>query len=99
MTVQRYMQPVAIHRIHAERLLLTDDDNRWFLWMGEADQEPVGIPQGLAAYLLERRELLPLELHQRMVRGGRPARARAGAGGGHRRARLHPLAKFRQRKP
>jgi len=66
MTVQRYMQPVAIHRIHAERLLLTDDDNRWFLWMGEADQEPVGIPQGLAAYLLERRELLPLELHQRM---------------------------------
>jgi hypothetical protein len=66
MTVQRYMQPVAIHRLHPERLLLTDDTDRWFLWQGEADREPVEIPQALAFWMLDREELLLLELHQRM---------------------------------
>ena len=66
MTVQRYMQPVAVHRSHLERLLLTDDTDRWFLWMGEHDADPVEIPQELAFYLLDREELQMLELHQRM---------------------------------
>lgn len=66
MTVQRYMQPTAVHRTHPERLLLTDDTDRWFLWMGEADAEPIEIPRELASYYLDRVELQPLELHQRM---------------------------------
>jgi hypothetical protein len=66
MTVQRYMQPVAVHRSHFERLLLTDDTERWFLWMGEHAADPVEIPQELAFYLLDREELQLLELHQRM---------------------------------
>ncbi len=66
MTVQRYMQPVAVHRSHVERLLLTDDNDEWFLWMGEHDADPVEIPQELAFYLLDRDEMQLLELHQRM---------------------------------
>jgi hypothetical protein len=66
MTVQRYMQPVAVHRSHLERLLLTDDTDGWFLWMGDHDADPVEIPQELAFYLLDREELQLLELHQRM---------------------------------
>jgi hypothetical protein len=60
------MQPVAIHRAHPERLLLIDDDSRWFLWLGEPDTEPVEMPFPLATYLLDRREMQPLEMHQRL---------------------------------
>jgi hypothetical protein len=79
MTVQRYMQPVAIHRLHPERLLLTDDTDRWYVWMGEVDTEPVEVAEDLAFYLLNRRELQPLELHQRMwfVVADLPVRERA----------------------
>jgi hypothetical protein len=66
MAVKRYMQPVAVHRSHFERLLLTDDAERWFLWMGEIDADPVEIPRELAWYLVDREELQLLELHQRM---------------------------------
>jgi hypothetical protein len=57
---------VAVHRSHLERLLLTDDTDRWFLWMGEHDADPVEIEQELAFYLLDREELQLLEMHQRM---------------------------------
>lgn len=66
MTVQRYMQPIAVHRAFPERLLLTDDTLRWFLWMGEADAAPIEVSRDLAYYLLDREELQALELHQRM---------------------------------
>jgi hypothetical protein len=66
MTVQRYMQPTAVHRMHPERLLLTDDADRWFLWMGEANADPIEIPRALAFYYLDRPEMQPPELHQRM---------------------------------
>jgi hypothetical protein len=60
------MQPVAVHRVHAERLLLTDDDARWFLWMGEEGVEPIEIPRRLAQYLRGHAEMCPLEAGQRM---------------------------------
>lgn len=66
MIAQRYLQPVAIHRSHVERLLLTDDTDLWYLWMGELDADPVEIPRELAFYLLDREEMQMLELHQRM---------------------------------
>jgi hypothetical protein len=66
MTLQRYLQPVAIHRMHAERLLLTDDEARWFLWMGEADADPIEIPARLAMYLMDRSVMHQLGATQRM---------------------------------
>jgi hypothetical protein len=66
MIAQRYLQPVAVHRSHVERLLLTDDTDLWFLWMGEHDVDPVEIPRELAFYLLDREEMQMLECHQRM---------------------------------
>ena len=66
MTVERYMQPIAVHRVHDERLLLHDEEGHCFLWAGEPEQGPTEIPQVLAHYLLHRRELLVLAPHQRM---------------------------------
>ena len=80
MTVQRYMQPVAIHRMHAERLILIDDDARWFLWVGEEGTGPIEIPHCLAHYLMDRREMEPLEAPQKMwfVLADLPVREPAG---------------------
>jgi hypothetical protein len=61
MTMKRYFQPVAIHRTESERLLLTDDAKQWYLWLGEADGDPVQIPEALAWYLTGRDEMQRLE--------------------------------------
>jgi hypothetical protein len=66
MRLERYMQPIGVHRTHEERLLLHDEEGRCYLWAGEADGEPSEIPNGLAHYLLHRREMLVLAPHQRM---------------------------------
>lgn len=62
MTRKRYFQPVAIHRTESERLLLTDDTKQWYLWLGEADDDPVHIPETLAWYLTGREEMQRLEV-------------------------------------
>lgn len=54
---QQYVQPVAQHVRHPERLLLRDAGDGWFLWVGQLDKEPVAIEPGLAAYLLDRPEI------------------------------------------
>lgn len=61
MTRLKYMQPVAAHRNCSRRLLLTDDNSRWFLWLGEENGTPVEIPEPLAWYLAGRPELQRLE--------------------------------------
>lgn len=66
MALERYMQPIAVHRRHEERLLLHDDEGRCYLWAGEPDQDPAEIPQVLAHYLLRRCEMLVLAPQQRM---------------------------------
>lgn len=66
MRLERYMQPIAVHRTHAERLLLHDDQGNWYLWSGEAGADPIEIPQMLGHYLMIRRELDVLAPHQRM---------------------------------
>lgn len=66
MTLQRYMQPVAVHGAHPERLLLADEDARWFLWMGESGLGPIEISRELAAYLLDLPVMWVLEASQRM---------------------------------
>jgi hypothetical protein len=57
----QYMKPVAVHRDSGRKLMLLDDDGRWFLWLGIEKVSPVLIPEGLAEYLLSRPELIPLE--------------------------------------
>lgn len=66
MRLERYMQPIAVHRTHEERLLLHDEAGRCFLWAGEPDEDPTEIPPALAHYFLHRREMLVLAPHQRM---------------------------------
>jgi len=57
---QHYVQPVAQHVNHPERLLLRDAGDEWFLWTGQSDEEPIAIEPELAAFLLSRPELTPL---------------------------------------
>ncbi|HYH11353.1 MAG TPA: hypothetical protein VD789_03275 [Thermomicrobiales bacterium] len=80
MTLPVYMQPVAVHRIHSERLILTDGDARCYLWVGEEGTGPIEIPQALARYLVCRTEMTLLEVPQRMwfVLDDLPVRERAG---------------------
>lgn len=61
MTTMKYFQPVAFHRTESERLLLTDEASRWYLWLGDQDGSPMLIPDGLAWYLTGRPEILRLE--------------------------------------
>lgn len=66
MTLERYMQPVAIHLLHDERLILLDEDGNWYLWIGEADADPIGIPHRMAHYLMDCKEMQCLEPGQQM---------------------------------
>ena len=59
---QRYVQPMAQHVAHPERLLLRDQRDQWFLWAGQLDEEVVAIEPELAAYILNRPEIAPLPL-------------------------------------
>jgi hypothetical protein len=66
MLAERYVQPIAVHRTHAEHLLLHDAEGRYHLWRGEVATDPLVIPQSLAHYLMRRREMRVLEARQRM---------------------------------
>lgn len=66
MALEQYMQPVAVHRTRPERLLLRDDEAGWYLWTGEAGDEPVDIPASLGRFLMYRPEMQILECCQRM---------------------------------
>jgi len=81
MTLQVYMQPVAVHCIHSERLILTDCDQRCYLWVGEEGTGPIEIPRELACYLVSRPEMILLDGPQRMwfVIDDLPVRERAGS--------------------
>lgn len=57
-----YVCPMACHRDIPERLLLTDLNGSWFLWMGdEAAMEPLDVPPELADWIAGRPEMTALE--------------------------------------
>lgn len=57
-----YVCPVACHRDISERLLLTDSDGAWFLWMGdETATEPIGVSHRLARWIAARPEMVALD--------------------------------------
>jgi hypothetical protein len=50
-----YVQPIAQHVDHPERLLLRGADGRWYLWSGDRlESALVEIPSATAAWLLVR---------------------------------------------
>lgn len=59
---QRYVQPIAQHVAHPERLLLRDERDQWYLWAGQMDEDVVEIEAELAAYILRRPEIAALPL-------------------------------------
>ena len=51
--IEDYLQPMAQHVAHLERLLLRGADGRWYLWTGEEpDAPPVEIPAATATWML-----------------------------------------------
>lgn len=56
-----YVQPVASHTCHPERLLVRDETGRFHLWQGTGEAM-MDIPSELASWIIERAEMLPLPL-------------------------------------
>ena len=58
-----YLQPLAQHRYHPERLLLRSAGGRSFVWFGEDPRAlPEEIEPATAAWMLEQGTLRPLSL-------------------------------------
>jgi hypothetical protein len=59
MIAPTYIQPVAYHRDHVHRLLLTDEVGAWFLWHGDF----TGLTEidcSLAQWIYQRPEIYPM---------------------------------------
>jgi hypothetical protein len=60
--IDDYLQPIAQHVDHPERLLLRDGEGRWFVWTGERPEEaPAEIPAATAEWLLTQAGLEVIE--------------------------------------
>lgn len=55
-TTRHYVQPIACHEDHPERLLFLDVEGQAYLWHGDG-REPELIPAPLAAWLCSRLEM------------------------------------------
>lgn len=55
-----YVQPVASHRQHPERLLLRDSLGEWFIWFGDG-REIETIPAPTAMWMASRPEMYQLQ--------------------------------------
>ncbi len=54
-----YVQPVAYHRFDTGRLLVKDESDVWYLWMGEIDGL-IEIDRQLARWIYQRPEIYPV---------------------------------------
>ena len=76
-----YMQPLAQHRNHPERLLLRGADGRVYVWFGDnPDAAPAEIDRAVARWFLQRPDLIRLPtpgiwLHATDLPLAAPARA------------------------
>ena len=51
--IEDYLQPIAQHTEHPERLLLRSAEGRWYVWTGERPQDlPAEIATATAAWML-----------------------------------------------
>ncbi|MBA2776650.1 MAG: hypothetical protein H0U31_07970 [Chloroflexia bacterium] len=53
-----YVRPVAYHRSDADKLLLKDEQDRWYLWRGD-DAGLIEIERAMAQWIYERPEIFP----------------------------------------
>jgi len=58
-SLSTYVQPLASHMEHPERLLVRDQQGCWYLWFGDG-QEMTGITDDLASWIAERPEMVRL---------------------------------------
>ncbi len=54
-----YVRPVAYHRLAQDRLLVKDESESWYLWMGD-DAGLIEIDQRLAQWIYQRPEIYPV---------------------------------------
>lgn len=54
-----YVQPVAYHRFAKDRLLLKDESDTWYLWMGDTSGL-IEIDHQLAKWIYQRPEIYPV---------------------------------------
>ncbi len=54
-----YLRPVAYHRFATDRLLLKDESESWYLWMGDS-AGLVEIEHTLAQWIYRRPEIFPV---------------------------------------
>jgi hypothetical protein len=58
-----HLQPVAVHRGDATRLIARDEGGAWWLWRGDRLHEPLEpVPTALASVMLNRPEMQALPL-------------------------------------
>jgi len=54
-----YVRPVAYHRFATDRLLLKDESDSWYLWMGDTSGL-IEIDHQLAQWIYQRPEIYPV---------------------------------------
>lgn len=54
-----YLRPVAYHRFAMDRLLLKDETDSWYLWIGD-DSGLIEIGHQLAHWIYQRPEIYPV---------------------------------------
>jgi hypothetical protein len=54
-----YLRPVAYHRFATDRLLLKDEADIWYLWLGDASNL-IEIDRPLAQWIYQRPEIYPV---------------------------------------
>lgn len=54
-----YVRPVAYHRFDTDRLLLKDESEAWYLWMGDT-AGLIEIDRQLAQWIYQRPEIYPV---------------------------------------
>lgn len=59
-TLDTYVQPLASHAAHPERLLVRDQHGSWHLWFGDG-QMMISVPDDTATWILERPEMVCLD--------------------------------------
>jgi hypothetical protein len=60
--VKMYVCPVACHREFSERLLVTDLEGEWYLWMGDMGvQALIDVPERLAHWIASHPNMLALD--------------------------------------
>jgi hypothetical protein len=56
-----YVQPVAYHVRHPERLLVRSADGEWYLWFGDRPGcEPEDVPPAVASWMQRLPSLVPM---------------------------------------